>query len=52
MRSPYLRWVTSEGQEQVFVFSVDQAVLGQNSDTDIILADPYVSHQHAKILKT
>ena len=27
MRSPYLRWLTSEGQEQVFVLSLDEALL-------------------------
>ena len=43
MRSPYLRWFTSEGQEQIFVLSVDETLLGRKSDADVILTDPYVS---------
>ena len=37
MRSPYLRWFTSEGQEQIFVLSVDETLLGRKSDADVIL---------------
>jgi len=51
MRSPYLRWFTSEGQEQIFVLSVDETLLGRKSDADVILTDPYVSRHHARIVK-
>ena len=52
MRSPYLRWFTAEGQELVFVLSVDETLLGRKSDADVILTDPYVSRHHAKIVKS
>ncbi len=51
MRSPYLRWFTSEGQEQILVLSVDETLLGRKSDADVILTDPYVSRHHARIVK-
>ena len=51
MRSPYLRWFTSEDQEQIFVLSVDETLLGRKSDADVILTDPYVSRHHARIVK-
>ena len=52
MKSPYLRWFTSDGREQTFVLSANETLMGRKSDADVVLTNPYVSRHHAKIVKS
>ncbi len=47
----YLKWVDSQGVEQIFELKADEMVVGRKSDATIILADPSVSRHHAKLLR-
>ena len=47
----YVKWITPAGDEQVYVLSADEVLVGRKSDADIILPSPYVSRHHAKFLR-
>src|SRR5262245_53163363 len=49
--SPYLKWKSPEGHELTFALSADEVVIGRKSDADIVLPNPYVSRQHARLIK-
>ena len=48
---PYLRWVDAQGTEQKFTLERDEVLIGRRTDSDIVFAHPFVSRQHAKIIK-
>ena len=48
---PYLKWKSPEGHELTFALSADEVVIGRKSDADIVLPNPYVSRQHARLIK-
>src|SRR4030095_11105654 len=48
---PYLKWTNPQGQEQIFVLSADEVLIGRKSDADIVFPNPCVSRRHAKFLK-
>ena len=48
----YLRWVDSQGTEQKFTLERDEILIGRRTDSDIIFAYPFVSRQHAKLIKS
>lgn len=50
--SPYLKWLDSQGQEEMVSLTVDELVIGRKSDADIVLVNPYVSRHHAKFVKS
>jgi len=51
MTTAYLKWITAAGQEQLYVLSADEVLVGRKSDADIILPNSYVSRHHAKFLR-
>ncbi|MDA2928774.1 SpoIIE family protein phosphatase [Acidobacteria bacterium AH-259-O06] len=51
MKFPCLRVLGPKGVEQVYEIADDEILIGRKSDVDIVLVDPYVSRNHAKILK-
>lgn len=51
MNLPYLKWNGPEGRELTLALTADQVVIGRKSDADIVLPNPYVSRQHAKLVK-
>jgi serine phosphatase RsbU (regulator of sigma subunit) len=48
---PYLKWKTPEGRELTLALTADEVVIGRKSDADIVLPNPYVSRQHARLIK-
>src|SRR5262245_21233160 len=48
---PYLRWVDALGTEQKFMLERDEVLIGRRTDSDIVFAHPFVSRQHAKLIK-
>jgi len=48
---PYLRWVDAQGKEQKFTLERDEILIGRRTDSDIVFAYPFVSRQHAKLIK-
>ena len=48
----YLRWVNAQGTEQKFTLERDEILIGRRTDSDIIFAYPFVSRQHAKLIKS
>jgi len=51
MPSLYLKWSGPEGREVNFALTADQVVIGRKSDVDVVLSNPYVSRQHARLVK-
>ena len=51
MNPPYLKWNGPDGRELTFTLTADQVVIGRKSDADIVLSNPYVSRQHARLVK-
>ena len=51
MNPPYLRWKGPEGHEVTLILTSDEVVIGRKSDADIVLQSPYISRQHAKLVK-
>jgi phosphoserine phosphatase RsbU/P len=51
MNPPYLRWKSPKGREVTLILTSDEVVIGRKSDVDIVLPNPYVSRQHAKLVK-
>jgi sigma-B regulation protein RsbU (phosphoserine phosphatase) len=49
--TPYLKWASPEGSEQNYELTADEILIGRKSDADIVLTNPYVSRQHAKLIK-
>ena len=52
MSTPYLRTVAPTGQEETYDVAGDEIVIGRLSESEIVLTNPYVSRQHAKLVKT
>src|SRR5262245_9679604 len=50
MADPYLKWIDSQGIEQVHVLKADEILVGRRCDADIILASMSVSRHHAKLV--
>jgi signal transduction histidine kinase len=48
----YLRWVDAHGKELKFTLERDEVLIGRRSDSDIVFAYPFVSRQHAKLIKS
>src|SRR4030095_6729616 len=48
----YLRWVDAQGTEQKFTLEQDEVLIGRRTDSDIVLAYPFISRQHAKLIKS
>lgn len=48
----YLRWVDAQGTEQKFTLERDEVLIGRRTDSDIVFAYPFVSRQHAKLIKS
>jgi len=48
----YLRWVDSDGKELKFALERDEVLIGRRTDSDIVLAYPFISRQHAKLIKS
>ncbi|MCI0421756.1 MAG: FHA domain-containing protein, partial [Acidobacteria bacterium] len=48
----YLRWVNTQGKELKFTLDRDEVLIGRRTDSDIVFAYPFVSRQHAKLIKT
>ncbi len=51
MAPPYLKWVDSLGEEQTFRLDQDEIVVGRRADADVVFSDPYVSREHAKLVR-
>ncbi len=51
MPPPYLKWNGPEGREVTFALTADQVLIGRKSDADIVLPNPYVSRQHARLIR-
>jgi phosphoserine phosphatase RsbU/P len=51
MPPPYLKWNGPEGREVTYTLTADQVLIGRKSDADIVLPSPYVSRQHARLVK-
>jgi serine phosphatase RsbU (regulator of sigma subunit) len=49
MSLPYLKWSSPTGQEHICTLSEEEVVIGRLSDSEIVLTNPYVSRQHAKV---
>ena len=47
---PSLKVITAEGDGQIYRLADDEVLIGRKSDTDIVLIDPYISRNHAKII--
>src|SRR5437867_4312653 len=52
MTTPYLKWASPEGGEENYLLGADEILIGRKSDADIVLTNPYVSRQHAKLIKS
>jgi DNA-binding winged helix-turn-helix (wHTH) protein len=50
--TPYLKWVNSQGGLETFSLTADEVLIGRKADADVVLADPYVSRRHARIVKS
>ena len=48
----YLRWVDAQGTEQKFTLESDEVLIGRRTGSDIVLAYPFVSRQHARLIKS
>src|SRR5688500_18610392 len=48
----YLRWVDSDGKELKFPLERNEVLIGRRTDSDIVLAYPFISRQHAKLIKS
>ena len=44
-----LKLVRSGNQERVYEIGAEEILIGRKSDADVVLTDPYISRQHAKI---
>ncbi len=51
MTSPHLQWTDRKGREKIFWLSADEVLIGRHSEADLILSDPFVSRQHARVSK-
>lgn len=51
MTTAFLKWKSPDGGEQVYPLYAEEVLIGRKSDADIILANPYVSRHHAKLIK-
>jgi pSer/pThr/pTyr-binding forkhead associated (FHA) protein len=51
MTTAYLKWKDHRGSERVYVLDAEEILVGRRSDADVILADPYVSRHHAKLVR-
>ena len=47
----YLKWLDSEGREQERILRESEIVVGRK-DADIVLASPYVSRRHLKLIRS
>jgi len=50
MDTPHLKW-TAEGRELAYQLSDDETLIGRLSESDVVLSNPFISRQHAKVLK-
>jgi len=48
----YLRWVDAQGTELKFTLERDEILIGRRTDSDIVFAHPFVSRQHAKLIRS
>ena len=46
-----LKWINPQGGEQTYLLQNHEIVIGRKSDADIVLASPYVSRHHAKLIR-
>lgn len=51
MTNAYLKWIHPRGGEQIHRLQAHEVVIGRKSDADIVLASPYVSRHHAKLIR-
>jgi serine phosphatase RsbU (regulator of sigma subunit)/pSer/pThr/pTyr-binding forkhead associated (FHA) protein len=51
MAITYLKWTNPHGGEEVCPLTAEEVLIGRKSDADIVLANPYVSRHHAKLVK-
>lgn len=51
MALPYLKWTDSAGTEIRLNIDRDTTLIGRLSDSDVVLTNPYVSRQHARLEK-
>jgi sigma-B regulation protein RsbU (phosphoserine phosphatase) len=51
MAVPHLAWKTADGQESRFEIDRDEISIGRLSESDVVLANPYVSRRHARIVR-
>ena len=52
MAIPYLKWVDSTGEEQTCPLDRDEIVVGRKADADVVFSDPFVSRQHARLVRS
>ena len=50
METPYLKW-TADGQDKEYQLTEDETLIGRLSESDVVLSNPFISRQHAKVLK-
>ena len=48
--TPRLEWKARDGQDQVFLISTAEIVIGRKGDADLVLANQHVSRLHAKVV--
>ncbi len=51
MAPPYLKWIDSLDEEQTYPLQKDEIVVGRKPDADVVFSDPYVSREHAKLVR-
>ena len=52
MAIPYLKWVDSTGEEQTCPLDRDEIVVGRKADANVVFSDPFVSRQHARLVRS
>jgi len=50
MDTPHLKW-TADGREMAYQLSDDETLIGRLSESDVVLSNPFISRQHAKVLR-
>ena len=50
--APFLKWINSEGREETLFLRKDEVLIGRRSDSDLALPNPYISRNHAKLVRS
>jgi len=50
MSTPRLYWIGPDGQENIFLISSSEVLIGRKGDADVVLSNQHVSRHHAKIV--